>query len=317
MSGALRRKRSARQPCLNLKDRVTRPKFVIRAPTFSDTSGGEIALHLLCSRLRALGEEAYIWPARPDILYGWPSLRNMAYEARKWLRPYGTGPFANPIARHRDLEDAIVVYPEYMTGNPLRASQVVRWLLNKPGALNAGRTGYGPDDLFFFFQAAFDDPRFNSDPTNQLMLHWVNPIYRDEGLPNRQGTCHLMRKGEGRAIVHGPDSIALDGLGHAEMAAIFNRTERFYCYDLYTFYTIYAALCGCIPIVVPDPTISKEQWIILPKDRYGVAYGEDDVAWAVATRPDLHRQLAAQHAREEDMLVAFVDKCMARFGFND
>lgn len=294
---------------------MTRPKFIIRAPTFSDTSGGEIALHLLCSRLRELGEDAYIWPARPDILYGWPSLRNMAYKAKGWLRPYGTGPFANPIAHRSDLQDAVVVYPEYTLGNPLRAKHVVRWLLNKPGLLNKGRTGYGAEDLYFFFQAAFDDPSRNPDRDNQLMLHWVNPIYRDMGLPDRKGTCHLMRKGAGRAIVHGADSIAIDGLSHAQMVDVFNRTERFYCYDLYTFYTIYAALCGCIPIVVPDPAISKEKWILLPKDRYGVAYGEVDVDWAVATRPDLHRQLAAQHEREQNMLRAFVAKCMARFGF--
>ncbi len=294
---------------------MTRPKFIIRAPTFTGDSGGPISMHLLCSRLRARGEDAYIWPARPDILYGWPSLRNMAYEARCWLKPYSTGPFDNPIARRHDLENAIVLYPEHTVGNPLRARHVVRWLLNKPGLLNGGRTNYGPDDLYFFFQAAFDDPAFNHDPDNHLMLLWVNPIWRDLGLPGRQGTCHMMRKGAGREHVHPPGSIPLDGLSHEDMVAVFNRTERFYCYDLYTFYTINAALCGCIPIVVPDPGIAKEQWIRLPKDRYGVAYGEDDVDWAVATRPDLHRQLEAQVALEEEMLDAFVAKCMAKFGF--
>lgn len=312
MPRSLRRNRAPRQPSRLF---VTRPRFIIRAPTFTEASGGSISLHLLCSRLRARGEDAYVWPARPDILYGWPSLRNMAYEARGWLRRYSTGPFENPIARRADLADAIVVYPEHMLGNPLRARNVVRWLLNKPGLLNRGRTNYGPDDLYFYFQAAFDDPAFNRDRDNHLMLLWINPIYRDWGLPGRQGTCHMMRKGAGRLHVHGPDSIALDGLDHEKMVEIFNRTERFYCYDLYTFYTINAALCGCIPIVVPDPEVSKEQWILLPKDRYGVAYGEDDIAWAVETRPDLHRELEALHAREEEMLEAFVAKCMQRFGF--
>lgn len=294
---------------------MTRPKFIIRAPTLSDMSGGEISLQLLCSRLNAMGEDAYIWPARPDILYGWPSLRNMAYEARGWLRPYNMGPFDNPIACRADLAEAVVVYPEHTRGNPLRAKRVVRWLLNKPGALGRGPLNYGADDLYFFFQAAFDDPALNPDPTSHLMLHWVNPIYRDQGLPGRRGSCHMMRKGAGRTIIHPPDSIPVDGLGHEDMAAVFNRTERFYCYDLYTFYTVYAALCGCLPIVVPDPAIPKEQWILLPKDRYGVAYGEDDVDWAVATRPDLDRQLEAMHAREDEMLAAFVDKCMTKFGF--
>ncbi|HYI06257.1 MAG TPA: hypothetical protein VD858_15290 [Reyranella sp.] len=295
---------------------MTRPKFIIYAPTFNDTSGGEIALHHLCSRLNDVGEDACVWAVRPDILHGWPSLRNMAYRAKGWLRPYSTGPFANPIARRADLQDAIVVYPETTFGNPLRARNVVRWLLNKPGALSQGRMQYGHNDLYFFFQAAFDDPSLNSDPTNQLMLHWVNPIYRDRGLPGRRGTCHMMRKGAGRPIVHGPDSIAVDGLSHDEMADVFNRTERFYCYDLYTFYTIYAARCGCIPIVVPDPAIPKDKWITLPKDRYGVAYGEDDIPWALATRHELFRQGDAEHANEDDMITTFVAKCMRKFGYS-
>lgn len=294
---------------------MTRPKFIIHAPTFSDVSGGVISLHSLCSRLNAIGEDAYVWPARPDILGAWPSFRDMAYLAKKCLRRYSTGPFANPIARRADLRNAIVVYPEVVSGNPLGARNVVRWLLNKPGALTRGRVRFGSDDLFFFFQSAFDDHSLVDDRENQLMLHWINPIYRDRGMPDRRGTCHMMRKGAGRPIVHGPDSILIDGLSHEETADVFNRTERFYCYDLYTFYTVYAALSGCTPIVVPEPGISKEKWIALPKDRVGVAYGEDDVDWATATRPELLNQGEAGYAREEQMLAAFVAKCMRKFGF--
>lgn len=237
----------------------------------------------------------------------------MAWTARQKFKRYETGPFANPPAQSSDVGTAITVYPESVIGNPLGAKNVVRWLLNKPGTFTKGVTRYGADELFFFFQAAFNDPAFNSDLSNQLMLQWVNPIYRDLVLGPRAGACHLMRKGAGRPTIHDPGSIPIDSLSHEEKARVFNQTERFYCYDLYTFYTIYAALCGCVPIVVPDPMIPKEDWIREPRDRYGVAYGEDDVDWAVSTRPDLLRELRLLRAREDEMLTRFVAKCKARF----
>jgi len=38
-----------------------------------------------------------------------------------------------------------------------------------------------------------------------------------------------------------------------------------------------AAMCGCTPVVIPDPGLTREQWTPEGGDRYGVAYGVDDV----------------------------------------
>lgn len=293
------------------------PRYVIWAPGWDERVGGTIALHNLCDRLNELGFRAALWPDyKPNARQSKSAkltFRTLMYLVRG-KRRFGRGPFDNPVASTSDLKDAIVIYPESVVGNPLGAKRVVRWLLNKPGTFTQGQTEYGADELYFFFQAAFDDPAYNASSDNQLMLLWINPIYRDLGLPRRAGTCHLIRKGAGRPIVHDADSIPIDGLSHEEKARIFNSTEHFHCYDLYTFYTIYAALCGCTPIVVPDPAVSKGEWIRKPRDRYGVAYGEDDVDWAVATRPDLIRELQSQRAREQEMLNDFVSKCVVKFG---
>jgi hypothetical protein len=147
-----------------------------------------------------------------------------------------------------------------------------------------------------------------------LTLQWVNPVYRDRGEP-RSGSCYLLHKGKHRPIVHDlADSVPLDGLSPEEMADVFNRTEILYCYDLYTMYARYAALCGCVPVVVPDPDLTRDQWVMRPEDRYGVAYGEDDIPWALETRGALADHLRGLRAHEDAMLKRFVAKCRAHFG---
>lgn len=300
-----------------LRDRGSRPEFIIWTAGWNEAVGGTIVLHTLCNRLNESGVRAALWPDYKPVAGRFGPLetivRRLLYHVRGERR-FGRGPFNNAIAPARALSMAIVVYPESVVGNPLGAERVVRWLLNKPGTFSGGRTGYSADDLYFYFQAAFDDPTLNPDCDAQLMLIWVNPIYRDLGLPGRAGSCYMLRKGAGRPIVHPPDSIPIDELSDAQKVCVLNATERFYCYDLYTFYTNYAALCGCIPIVVPDPAVPKEQWIVRPEDRYGVAYGVEDVPWAVETRDDMLRTLDERRAREDVMLRAFVAKCRARFG---
>jgi hypothetical protein len=74
-------------------------------------------------------------------------------------------------------------------------------------------------------------------------------------------------------------------------------------------YSMYAALCGCISIVVPRPGMSREEWNSDEQDCYGVAYGEEDIPRALATRDALISQLRSGREAEDRMLAAFVRKC--------
>lgn len=275
-------------------------------------------MHLLCHRLNLAGETAMLWPSLPRVMVLRWQLRKMFYVARTifpaWRRGFSIGPFPNPVARKRaDLDGAVVIYPEIVEGNPLGASRVVRWFLNKPGNFT-GRTGFGPNDLMFFFQFAFDDPKFNPDPDNKLTLVWLNELYRDEGNTERTGSCYLLRKGVGRALVHDvEDSILLDDLTHEEKAAVFNKTKYFYTYDQYTMYSLYAAICGCIPIIVPKPGMTKFDWAKKPEDRFGIAYGEEEIPWAIETRAALLQRLRDRQNEEDAMLALFIAKCRSHF----
>lgn len=296
-----------------------RAKFIIHAPSFNDMIGGDLALHFLCHRLNAMGERALLWqryrPPLKHLLNRRDLRRNAGYYYRSLRDGYDRGPFDNPIATDADLEDSIVVYPEVIEGNPLRARNVVRWFMHRPGHFS-GRTGFGPGELYFYFQEAFDDPAINPDRGNRLTLMWLNDAYRDQGRTDRSGSCYLVRKGAGRPLVHDlQGSVRLDGFSHAETAEAFNRARLFYSYDLYTMYSVYAAICGCIPIVVPAPGLSKTDWLPDEKDRYGLAYGEDEIAWALETRSLMLGRRQEALAAEERMLVDFVAKCKTRFGY--
>ena len=289
-------------------------KFVIWAPSFDNNCGGVILLHLLCQRLNELGYEAQVRPGKRRS--NWLTLdpRRLVDEVIyfvRGLRKFSTGPFGNRLASRADLGDAIVVYPETVAGNPLSAPHVVRWFLHRPG-YHTGKTNYGRDELYFYIAAAFNDPEINPYWENKLVLQWVNPVYSDPGDVTRHGSCYMMRHEPNRVPSHNlQDSVCIDGLSHEEVAQIFKRTERFYSYDPYTFYLWYAAICGCIPIVVPLPGVSKGEWQVTEGDRLGLAYGEEDIEWAIATRDKLLRKLDEKRAAEDEMVKAFAEKCLA------
>jgi hypothetical protein len=269
---------------------------------------------LLCHRLNEAGETAALWPsARPRVRLRSPLtiLRWFKHALTRRERGFSRGPFPNRLARPRDIEAAIVVYPEIVDGNPLAGKRVVRWFLHKPGYLT-GSVNYGKDDLFFYFIESFNDPSINPHSANRLALRWIHDAYFDRGTMRREASCYLLRKGAGRPLVHDlTGSIQIDSLSHQEKAEQFNTKRRFYSYDLYTMYSVYAALCGCISIVVPEPGLSRDDWLRDELLCNGVAYGEEDIPRALATRDALISQLTGGRADEDRMLADFIAKCKA------
>ena len=298
---------------------ATRP-FVIFADHFNENIGGVIALHRLCHLLNEEGYEAYLWPAfrpRDNPDRPWRSARKrFSHWIRRMDRHFIRGPgFIAPLARHKHLRDGIVVYAEVIDGNPIHGRHVVRWLLHKPG-FHTGRVDYGRDDRFFFYQHAFNDPSLHADADNLLKTVFIrDDIYRHTNTGARSGTCYILRKGKGRPIVHPlENSVLVDDLSHREMADVFNRVEMCISYDPYTMYSAFAAMCGCVSVVVPSPGVSKEAWYPDERDRYGQAYGFDDVDWAKRTAPLLLPHLKAQEREANASVALFAEKCLSYFG---
>jgi len=293
------------------------PEFIIYAPAFSEKSGGVIALHLLCERLNRLGFTAMLWPWKPRSLK-WNNLASIRSHTGYYLRQrgyfYSRGPFQTRIARPSDISNAIVIYPEITSGNPLGASMVARWFLHRPG-YHTGKITYGPNEIYFFYNEAFNDVSINSHGDLLLRMIYVNTTYQRTNCGARSGSCYLIYKGRRRALNRHPsDAILVDHLSHAEKAKIFNQAEIMYSYDLYTFYSIYAAICGCVPVIIPEDGVTKEEWEPNLQRRVGLAYGTSEIASAREEREELLRLLDNSRAAEDSMVIEFVKKCRLHFG---
>lgn len=292
--------------------------YIVVAPSYSPDSGGGIFQHQLVHQINTMGKCAYLWPQPPIAR----SLRNRLSDrwhdplgAFRKPHPYAVNPELNtPVARKADLHpDSIVVYPEIVIGNPLKARNVVRWLLYKPGLLHPYK--FGPDEMFFRVGELSDLPEITGGAPD-LMMWTINPTYRNENRPDRKGACFIVRKGWKKPrIPETEGAIQVDNLSHAEMADVFNRCETFYSYDEATFYSQYAALCGCLSIIIPGLYGSRQEWAAQHDlGRYGVAYGLDDTAHALATRDKLHEMMLQKEAEGLASVTNFITLTQARFG---
>lgn len=288
--------------------------FIVYTFPWDENNGGVIFMHNLVHELNRMGERAFLWKAAPFFKDG------VRQRIRNWLRPEAmlTNPLLNtPVAQHENLAaDSIVVYPELVRGNPLKAQHVVRWLLYKPGLLHP--FDFGPDEMFFRVGQITDMPEITGGAPDLLMWK-INPVYRNEGRPDRRGVCFMVRKGKDKPRIpetQAPDAIPMDGLSHAEMNEIFNRCETFYSYDEATMYSQYAAICGCTSVVVPGMFTSREAWVSHhAQGKFGIAYGTHPVEFdhARATRHLLLEDLRRKEEESLETIRNFVGLTRQRF----
>ena len=96
---------------------------------------------------------------------------------------------------------------------------------------------------------------------------------------------------------------------HEELNKIFNEKKYFISYDTYTYYSIYAAICGCTSIVVPDIGISKEEWHPKVEETYGISYGLDDLKYAENTKHLMIKYIENQQKENINSVKNFIKLC--------
>ena len=293
-------------------------KFVIYAYSFNINSGGVIVLFQLCHLLNLQGYQASIWMHKNPIFNYKKPFSSLYYKykfiIRKKFKTHSV--FNTPIATTKDLKDAIVIYPEIVDGNPLNADKVVRWLLHKPG-FHSGKINYGVNDLILGYGKECSGSNLVITDEKVLITKYImTDIYKQTNFKDRKGSCHMIRKGIGKPFIHDSDSILVDSMSHLELSKVFNQMEFFISYDPYTYYTTYAALCGCKSIVIPDTGINKEEWHPNIKDTYGIAYGVDDIDFISKSK---HLLIEHIHEQENDNINAvnnMITQCQIHFGNN-
>jgi len=240
--------------------------FIVYSPgEYSDVHGGVVVLHTLADVLAQLGENSYIYASS--------------------TYPENKAQLISPnVELTYDSENTIVIYPEVTVGNPLQSKYAVRWLLYTPG-VNGGDGIYADTDLIFKFLDYFKAP--DESKVNGILQVFKLKFdkFYNKNL-SRSGECFIIKKGRYKVLnKHSSDSLNIDHFISDEyLAEVFNTKETFICYDPLCFHTQQAALCGCVPIIIPDEGISKEDFTKrAPVNKYGVAYGFEEIEYAKST----------------------------------
>ena len=273
-------------------------KYIIDINCFLPNSGGIVALHKLCHDLRKIGEESYVLSRKTHSLIDAPFLGDQRFTQ----------------------QETVVVYPEIVAGNPHNCHNVVRWALNTPGTCSNSRaddfySAKKPTDLIFKYSDYFH-LRDETESKGILTTTFVDENIFCPSNKHRSGSAFFVKKGGMPKSVHPADSIDLSKHEHdwQHMASVLQQVEYFYCYDNACFWVVLAALCGCIPVVVPDSNMGADEWYEkFPHKKCGVAYGMDKIQHAKDTKHLVRTNLKLFYDKQLDTVKNFVKICEATF----
>jgi len=269
--------------------------FVIYTYDYDPGIGGVKVMHKLCDMLNKNGYESYLLP-----IY----LRDEFYTCSDYDTPMITQEVLN------NLDEAIVVYPEGIKYNPLNAKNVVRWILGPSNQDDA--VTYSKSDIVYWYMDYYYTDYIGQKDNQLFITEFHDDIFLNVK-NQRSGSCYTIRKANPTKLVHPENSIFIpfSGAGNLlELANLFNSTETFYCYDNYTFLYTQAAMCGCTSIVIPDGVKTKEEWLEGSRlNKYGIAYGEDDIPRAKETLPLLFEEINKIKLEMNEQVCMFANNC--------
>ena len=270
--------------------------------------GGALAIFKLCRLLEDKNIDARIYlydkfwsfrknsPLKNVLIYVANILRNTAYNLKCQMLLlleflHLVSPSYKPIkCRFKRFpffsKDTIVLYPDVIYGNPLRARKVVRWFLFHNRFQN-DCDAFGKGDLFFCYRQIFNDYKWNPTCRILTICHFDSELYKRTNYGHRSGVCYIIRKGRNRVdlpkVYDGP---VIDDLPEKEKVAVLNRCKYCFDYDTQTFYDSIACVCGCIPIVVMEPGKTKSDYVKGSDKDWGIAYGStpEQIDYAAKTR---------------------------------
>lgn len=135
----------------------------------------------------------------------------------------------------------------------------------------------------------------------------------------------LMKKGKIKKETDLVEGIKLDSIIHSkntrqaldfELLKYFNTHKTFITYDNETFYSVQAALCGAVSIVIPDGRLTEDEWRNSnPIRKWGIAYGntEEQIEFAIKTNIKLHETLVNKVENSKKEIEIFKKTVSERF----
>jgi hypothetical protein len=255
--------------------------FVIVAPPFVANSAGVGCLYRLCHELRALGFQAV-----------------MAVVADGGQAAPGLDTPIIDLSLGRVLCDRgfTAIYPETVPGNPLAAASVIRWVLNRPGLLG-GDAVYSDDEHVFYYSEIFR-PYIQNRIAGKLFLPTIDEsiFYADENVSARRGLeCFYVGKSVWRdGVINGDKmfEITRNFPAKAELGKLLRAARVLYCFDNTTALACEALFCGCPVVVIPDGTLSRQDYENLELGTDGIAWGIEEYRGEPVDVPGLRARYA-------------------------
>jgi predicted O-linked N-acetylglucosamine transferase (SPINDLY family) len=221
---------------------IKQQKFLVVAPSYTSKSAGIVVMHTLCHDLNALGyPTALVLSDVKDVTYSnnpkyfGPNLDYYAINGEAELQQF--------------IEEGIVIYPEIVKGNPLKAKKVVRYVLNTEGFVAKNKMNESANDFILAFS-----PVYHENPHALLMkLNHFSGFNDDNTLPALQRTMDMTYIGKGHRhqckVVAGTVELSRTWpTTKDEVAILMRNTRYFYTWDYRTQTVTDALMCGAIPI---------------------------------------------------------------------
>ncbi len=274
-------------------------------------------LHKLADLIIREGHEAYLVPIfenRQISLVDWQErLSEIVFDIHNdiLLRRAPALYTTNSSYLGRTLDDnvidfirahnCVVIYPEVVFGNPLKAKHIARWILNTPGVIS-NSVCFSPGEVQFLYSDRFEPiyakflevADFNLEI---LDVPWQQYVNRNP-TGRRAGAAYMQRKG---VLAQIPDidlsnAVKIDGMSHESVAKVFSEVEFFYSFDTSTLYSQLAAISGVKSVVLAKTEIEQP----------GIANGIGDLDRASASLPQLFSLLMETERRSTECVKKFI-----------
>ena len=227
---------------------------IICCPDYDANSGGALVLHKLADLLESVTTviKVRLVPARTDGSHGWT------------LAPCGVD---DNLIRLCSSGTVKVIYPESVSGNPLRAKHVIRWLLSTPNLICDTQIDFENEKIYAYISAF--GPKY---PLLRITSELELPAIPSKKTVN---VAYLVKKAP-RYNIEIPKIceqwVNIDGLDLADQLTILSNTKYFISFDPHTMLSTFASLVGCRSVVPTVP--GKTQRDLYSSDEIAFIYGE-------------------------------------------
>jgi hypothetical protein len=283
-------------------DKNFKINFVVfsQFPQYVDHVGSSNVSHTLAKELALLGENVFIYsnstPYEGVSCIPWGS--DIDYDNRNtiFILPAGAGD-------HTFTQDI----PNFIH----RSENIVRHLVNyqvKP---------YPKENKLYRLSPYFDTLKEQKVDGYMPILTIDFDLFKNHNLP-RSGRCYLIKGNEyveNQPHFHTSSDTNLDNYFQygkdkfKYLAEMFNKHEVFFSYNTQTFINNLAALCGCKSVIIPHPKTSREKILKFPQNKYGIAYGFDDIQHSIDTLPLVKKHLESHLLDNKKYLEEFTIDC--------